>query len=813
MGRVILQGSTLPDNCCSPTTNEVAAKYDLAGDLIQLAYPDGRVMKQSWDGSGHLNPSGSNQYAVWFDNYNGTTVNYPYLSSASYFPNGTPQTMTLGNGVVQTYSANNRQQLTEITLQATGSGLNQKLFDKFYCYGPGTTSCPVFGPGKNNGNIWAIGDNLNGANSLNTSYDTINRITHFTNGSGSMAQTYTYDPYGNMSQVSPGTLQSNLSFNANNRIIDSGFLYDASGNLTQANFGIGAQSYAYDSESQLVNFGNGAETYTYDAEGNRIEKSNGTNWTEYVYFNGQPLAEKNSNGSWSDYIYANGQRIARADTYDARIYTSGTTPGGALASWQIASGNNYVIQSGDILCWRQYQANGIGGPNIQFVGGSQTYGNLDDNAGQPVSALTTEGQWVYRTANLKGFIGQTVNDYQVLTDVTSPAGSYGIYYGDIAIVSTNGTVTSIYDGQQGGTFSVAYNSGNGGQTNLSAVEQSSDLTGDAEQPMNVTAYYHGDHLGSARLVTAAGGWPISSDTFYPFGQEQALPPDPNHYKFTGKERDTESGNDYFGARYYASSMGRFMSPDPSQLYYADPKNPQSLNLYAYVLNNPLIYNDPTGMDCTYTNADGSQTILRGDCLSDDDDGVYTDCDGCLLNKPITADLSPGVQMQAVAPEKGNVFTCASEFASKYSIAGGLQALGIGTSGVGGFITNALGGNVFSGATDLVSSFATGSGGGHGIAYNMGQGLVAGPTQGFGAPFSNSTEGTPFAAGPADLATGAILSGVNSAINAGGSLTTLAGEVSTAGLTGAEYATGVGEIKLGVDAGIYALGLAKCAAGK
>ena len=43
---------------------------------------------------------------------------------------------------------------------------------------------------------------------------------------------------------------------------------------------------------------------------------------------------------------------------------------------------------------------------------------------------------------------------------------------------------------------------------------------------------------------------------------------------SGKERDAESGNDYFGARYYGSSMGRFMSPDPSGLVYADPKNPQ-----------------------------------------------------------------------------------------------------------------------------------------------------------------------------------------------------------------------------------------------
>lgn len=599
MGRVILQANTLPDDCCtaaSQTGDAISASYDLAGDLTSLTYPDGRVVKESWDAAGHLNPSGSNQYAVWFDNYLGTSVNYPYLTSASYFPNGTPQSMTLGNGVVESYSSNSRQQLTEITLQATGSGLNQKLFDKFYCYGPTTTyGCPVFGTGLDNGNVWAIGDNVNGPNSLNTSYDTLNRIIHFTNGSGTMVQTYTYDPYGNMSQVSPGTLQSNLSFNANNQINSTGLSYDASGNLTKVNIIGGLNNYfGYDAESKLIDFNIGAETYTYDALGNRIQKSNGANWTEYVYFNGQPLAEKNSNGSWSDYIFANGQRISRADTFDARIYTSGTTPGGALASWQIGGGGGYVIQNGDILCLRQFQVSAYGGPNIQFTDGSQTYGNLDDSAGQPISAFTTEGQWIYRTANLSAFAGKTVSDYQVVTDSTSPAGSYGIYYGDIAIVSTNGTVTSIYDGQQGATFPLAYNYNNE-QTNLSAVEQSSDLTGDAEQPMNVTAYYHGDHLGSARLVTAAGGWPISSDTFYPFGQEQAPPPDPNHYKFTGKERDSESGNDYFGARYYASSMGRWTSPDPAGIGFANAENPQSLNLYGYVQNNPLAFVDPNGL--------------------------------------------------------------------------------------------------------------------------------------------------------------------------------------------------------------------------
>jgi RHS repeat-associated protein len=70
--------------------------------------------------------------------------------------------------------------------------------------------------------------------------------------------------------------------------------------------------------------------------------------------------------------------------------------------------------------------------------------------------------------------------------------------------------------------------------------------------------------------------------------------DATEHHFTGKERDAESGLDYFGARYYASTAGRFLSPDPSAEDYADRSNPQSLNLYAYVMNSPLTLTDPDG---------------------------------------------------------------------------------------------------------------------------------------------------------------------------------------------------------------------------
>jgi RHS repeat-associated protein len=68
--------------------------------------------------------------------------------------------------------------------------------------------------------------------------------------------------------------------------------------------------------------------------------------------------------------------------------------------------------------------------------------------------------------------------------------------------------------------------------------------------------------------------------------------------FTGKQRDTESGLDAFGARYYGSNFGRFMTPDwaekPIDVPYANFGNPQSLNLYSYVNNNPTTIRDPDG---------------------------------------------------------------------------------------------------------------------------------------------------------------------------------------------------------------------------
>lgn len=156
-----------------------------------------------------------------------------------------------------------------------------------------------------------------------------------------------------------------------------------------------------------------------------------------------------------------------------------------------------------------------------------------------------------------------------------------------------------------------------------------------------------------------------------------------------------------------------------------------------------------------------------------------------------------------------MFACAASFADQYSIAGGLQALGIGSSGVGGFITNALGGNMFSGATNLISSFVSGSAGGHNVFYNMGQSVVAGPLQ--GVPGGKG----PWGASASDLITGAIAGGAFSAVTgAGQTLQTLNGAASLASteITAAEFASGVGIARFAYDALTYGTGLLGCKAG-
>jgi RHS repeat-associated protein len=165
-------------------------------------------------------------------------------------------------------------------------------------------------------------------------------------------------------------------------------------------------------------------------------------------------------------------------------------------------------------------------------------------------------------------------------NLVSTVGEY-FYDGEgkrVKKIANNGTIIFVYDME--GKLVAEYSS----QTNS-----------------NPQMYYlTQDNLGSSRINTDANGRVKARHDYQPFGEEIvriSYGADNVTKKFTSKDRDPETSLDNFGARYYSSRYGRFMIPDyvesatsskkPSPLPYSSLSNPQSLNQFTYVLNNPL----------------------------------------------------------------------------------------------------------------------------------------------------------------------------------------------------------------------------------
>jgi RHS repeat-associated protein len=121
----------------------------------------------------------------------------------------------------------------------------------------------------------------------------------------------------------------------------------------------------------------------------------------------------------------------------------------------------------------------------------------------------------------------------------------------------------------------------------------------AYQPRGTQTYgYDNTCLSFDPTGTLIFGYDASSNRLITFNVGASPGTAARFRQFTGKERDSESGLDYFGARYYGSALGRFTSPDwsavPQPVPYADFSNPQTLNQYSYVGNNPLAHADADG---------------------------------------------------------------------------------------------------------------------------------------------------------------------------------------------------------------------------
>jgi RHS repeat-associated protein len=251
-----------------------------------------------------------------------------------------------------------------------------------------------------------------------------------------------------------------------------------------------------------------------------------------------------------------------------------------------------------------------------------SWGNLYGRAGAPGMAGNCTTELLGATATTKNQLGGNGMLYDAAGNVTNDGlGNTPTYDAEDRIATVAG-FTYYYDAAGTRMEKTTGSSGTIYWMGPSGALTETDLAGTinaeyiffngqriarVDRPSGTVHYYFSDMLHSATVIASASGAVQERCFYYPYGGQQSCTgSDPNHYKFTGKERDSESNLDEFGARYYASSTGRFMTPDwaarPTNVPYAEFGDPQTLNLYTYVENAPLnrVDADGHGGDCVKT---------------------------------------------------------------------------------------------------------------------------------------------------------------------------------------------------------------------
>jgi RHS repeat-associated protein len=511
----------------------------------------------------------------------------------------------------------------------------------YICYGQGSRSKPCAGFGGYDANsnlLYRVDGN---ARTISYTYDELNRLTSRT-GLG-INDTYTYD------QASVGQFQST---NAVGRLVNESnninayrlFAYDAMGRVSNQadchplNCGTtpDTTSAAYDLAGNMTSltYPDGrVVSQTFDGAG-RLSSVNQNGWVGntanpsflYLVVNAyDPVGHVNSatmgNGVTMTATYNNRQETS------SLAYATAINPGTPLWSknlnWTL-NGNLASAVDNVLGMTRQFGYDSLnrltGAQDYTGTGTSlmlnpsglnqnfsyDSFGNIQQTGNSfqfSPSYLPNNRMANYPYDNAGNLLGDLLTNtlqYDGLERVTTLNGglanggtSYFYLPSGERISKSSASVTM--DTISFGGRPIARATGQGQWTDL--IYGANGLL--AEVPGTVASgpsYRLLDHLGTEVGSVDASGVTTIND-YAPFGQSfNGSDIDP--YKFTGKERDSESGLDYFGARYYGSSMGRFMSPDwsknPTAVPYAKLENPQSLNLYEYVGNNPLSRSDLDG---------------------------------------------------------------------------------------------------------------------------------------------------------------------------------------------------------------------------
>ncbi|MEW6328422.1 MAG: toxin TcdB middle/N-terminal domain-containing protein [Thermodesulfobacteriota bacterium] len=559
--------------------------YDPIGRVTEIARPDGTFIAKSYlrgrtaiiDANGHGKVEEKDVYGrlIKVEEYTGTSPSLNLYATTAYEYN------VLSNLLKVTDAANNQTTTTYDTLSRKTSMNDPDMGSWTYQYDA-------------NGNLTAQTD-AKGQTILLT-YDVLNRITKKDYPAGADV-VYTYDetfstnPKGRLTTVSDASGTENYYYDKLGRTVKTvktvdgiaypiETTYDSLGRMPSIKYPDGEiVNYSYDTGGNLSGVSGFAAYGDYNALGQaaNITYANGVNTTLQYY----PL----NNRLYSITTNSPAQGLQNISyTYDN---TGNVT---SIADYISSSRTqDFAYDALDRLTEAQcaaygtitYEYNQIGNITYNSQVGTYAYGTRPHAVLQAGSSAYTYDA----NGNMTGREGKTITyDYENRPVSMAYDGSTAGFVYDHSgqrikkITPSSATVyiDQLFEGTNGAYTKYIFAGGR-----RIASKTSTDIY-----------YYHTDHLGSSNVITDAAANKVQEIYYYPFGGTRSnIGSIDVKHKYTGQEEDIETGLYYYGARYYDPNIGRFISADT---IVPDYSNPQALNRYSYVLNNPLLYIDPTG---------------------------------------------------------------------------------------------------------------------------------------------------------------------------------------------------------------------------
>jgi RHS repeat-associated protein len=586
------------------TNYQTSAAYVVSGRLSSLTYPSGHTLNYNYDQAGRLGDKDAQNLALTGNLGDGIVRNYSSGVSYNSWNALAQEKFGTDTPIYNKLFYNTRGQLSEIreSTSPNNTSWNRGAIINNYsnqCWG----MCAGQSMTDNNGNLKRQDIYIPNNDQVSSyvtwadgyTYDDLNRLKQMheyaSNSQFDFQQEYLYDQWGNrrINQTTSwgaGIPKPDFNVNStNNRLIPpAGYAmsYDAAGNLTNDTYS-GQGQRTYDAENRMTQAWANSQwqTYTYDGNGARVRRNVNNLETWHIYgMSGELLAEYAANGSPSapqkEYGYRNGQLLV----------TAASAP---LAKLNVASAT----------------ASNFYGP------GNEASKATDGNVNTLWNAGGWSPQWIqldlgaaYTLSKLRLLVAQSPNGpttHQVYGGATTRSLSL---LGTLDGSTTNGQWLEFNSSASNIRYVKVLTTSSPSWVAWSEIE----VYGTLPSAVADVEWLVTDQLGTPRMIFDKTGSLLNTKRhdYLPFGEELTTGtgsrssvqgysvPDGIRQKFTQKERDTETGLDYFLARYYSSAHGRFTSTDPL-LASGRVANPQTWNRYAYVLNNPLHFVDPSGL--------------------------------------------------------------------------------------------------------------------------------------------------------------------------------------------------------------------------